>query len=287
MEVTQLAYNGLADLRRRFGMLFQTAALFDSMTVGENVGLALREHTRKGEAEILRICEEKLALVGLPGIQEKKPADLSGGMRKRVGLARAIAMDPDYILYDEPTTGLDPITSEQINMLIRDLQQNAEHHIGRRDARHEECLYDRRPALSSPPGEDPVRRDAGRDPSDRGSDRAAVHQRGGGGASDRRYRERRRRAARSEAGGRMSERSQQIRVGGLHPLGRRPHRRRALVQELQVRRAECQGRWSSSRRPAASSGAIRSRCAACPRGRCRRSASKRAAPSSPSISTRG
>jgi phospholipid/cholesterol/gamma-HCH transport system ATP-binding protein len=104
-------------------MLFQTAALFDSMTVGENVGLALREHTDKSDAEVRKICEEKLALVGLPGIQEKKPADLSGGMRKRVGLARAIAMDPDYILYDEPTTGLDPITAEQINMLIRDLQR--------------------------------------------------------------------------------------------------------------------------------------------------------------------
>jgi phospholipid/cholesterol/gamma-HCH transport system ATP-binding protein len=123
MDVARLEYDELSRLRRRFGMLFQMAALFDSMTVGENVGLALREHTDKREAEIRRICEEKLSLVGLGGIQEKKPADLSGGMRKRVGLARAIAMDPDYILYDEPTTGLDPITSEQINMLIRDLQR--------------------------------------------------------------------------------------------------------------------------------------------------------------------
>ena len=123
IEVTQLPYDGLANLRRRFGMLFQMAALFDSMTVGENVGLALREHTTKSAAEIAAICEEKLTRVGLPGIQGKKPADLSGGMRKRVGLARAIAMDPDYILYDEPTTGLDPITAQQINLLIRDLQQ--------------------------------------------------------------------------------------------------------------------------------------------------------------------
>jgi phospholipid/cholesterol/gamma-HCH transport system ATP-binding protein len=83
----------------------------------------LREHSKKGEAEIRRICEEKLTLVGLPGIQEKKPSDLSGGMRKRVGLARAIAMEPAYVLYDEPTTGLDPITAEQINLLIRDLQR--------------------------------------------------------------------------------------------------------------------------------------------------------------------
>jgi phospholipid/cholesterol/gamma-HCH transport system ATP-binding protein len=123
-SVGGLNYSGLADLRRRFGMLFQMAALFDSMTVGENVGLALREHTRRGEEEIVAICEEKLNLVGLPGIQEKKPADLSGGMRKRVGLARAIAMDPAYVLYDEPTTGLDPITAEQINLLIRDLQRS-------------------------------------------------------------------------------------------------------------------------------------------------------------------
>lgn len=122
-DVVRLEYDELARLRRRFGMVFQMAALFDSMTVGENVGLALREHTDTPEEEIRRICEEKLARVGLPGIQEKKPADLSGGMRKRVGLARAIAMNPDYILYDEPTTGLDPITSEQINLLINDLQR--------------------------------------------------------------------------------------------------------------------------------------------------------------------
>jgi phospholipid/cholesterol/gamma-HCH transport system ATP-binding protein len=122
-DIVRLDHNELSRLRRRFGMVFQTAALFDSMTVGENVGLALRQHTDKSEAEIRGICEEKLSRVGLPGIQEKKPADLSGGMRKRVGLARAIAMDPDYILYDEPTTGLDPITSQQINTLINDLQR--------------------------------------------------------------------------------------------------------------------------------------------------------------------
>jgi phospholipid/cholesterol/gamma-HCH transport system ATP-binding protein len=123
VEVSSLGYDDLANLRRRFGMLFQMAALFDSMTVGENVGLALREHSKKRDAEVRRICEEKLSLVGLAGIQDKKPSDLSGGMRKRVGLARAIAMDPDYVLYDEPTTGLDPITAEQINQLIRDLQR--------------------------------------------------------------------------------------------------------------------------------------------------------------------
>jgi len=103
-------------------MLFQMAALFDSMTVGENIGLALREHTQLSRDEIAAIVAEKLALVNLEGIEQKKPADLSGGMRKRVGLARAIAMDPDYILYDEPTTGLDPVNAQQINELIRELQ---------------------------------------------------------------------------------------------------------------------------------------------------------------------
>lgn len=122
IEVTTLSYADLDGLRKRFGMVFQLAALFDSMTVGENVGLALREHTKKGEGEINAIVAEKLRLVGLAGIEAKKPAELSGGMRKRVGLARAIAMDPAYILYDEPTAGLDPITAQQINILIRDLQ---------------------------------------------------------------------------------------------------------------------------------------------------------------------
>lgn len=122
-DVPSLDYNGLAGLRKNFGMLFQMAALFDSMTVGENVGLGLREHTNLKDAKIAEVVAEKLALVNLPGIEHKKPADLSGGMRKRVGLARAIAMDPKYILYDEPTTGLDPVTAQQINVLIRELQE--------------------------------------------------------------------------------------------------------------------------------------------------------------------
>jgi phospholipid/cholesterol/gamma-HCH transport system ATP-binding protein len=121
--VSELGYDGLAELRKRFGMLFQMAALFDSMTVEENVGLALREHTRKTREEIQAIVTRKLALVNLSGIEDKKPSALSGGMKKRVGLARAIAMDPDYILYDEPTTGLDPVTAQQINVLIRELQE--------------------------------------------------------------------------------------------------------------------------------------------------------------------
>jgi phospholipid/cholesterol/gamma-HCH transport system ATP-binding protein len=122
-EVNALDGDELADLRRSMGMVFQMAALFDSMTVEENVGLGLREHRKLPEAELARIVAEKLELVDLHGIEKKKPAQLSGGMRKRVGLARAIAMDPKILLYDEPTTGLDPITAEQINLLIRDLQK--------------------------------------------------------------------------------------------------------------------------------------------------------------------
>ena len=109
-------------VRKRIGMLFQGAALFDSLTVGENVALPLREHTRLSDAEVRRKVTERLDWVGLQGVEEMKPSSLSGGMRKRVGLARALAMDPAYILYDEPTTGLDPIMSDVINRLIRSLQ---------------------------------------------------------------------------------------------------------------------------------------------------------------------
>ncbi len=112
----------LNEVRKRFGMLFQSSALFDSLTVGENISLPMREHTRVPEAEIRRRTIERLDWVGLQGVEDQKPASLSGGMRKRVGLARAIAMDPAYILYDEPTTGLDPIMSDVINRLIRSLQ---------------------------------------------------------------------------------------------------------------------------------------------------------------------
>ena len=108
----------LQQVRKRMGMLFQSAALFDSMSVGDNVSLGLRKHTSLDAAEIQRIAEEKLAEVGLEGTSGKMPADLSGGMRKRVGLARAIAMDPEVVYYDEPTTGLDPITADAINDLI-------------------------------------------------------------------------------------------------------------------------------------------------------------------------
>jgi len=121
-DVTHLRGGALYKHRRRFGYLFQGAALFDSMDVGENVGLGLRENTRKSAAEIEAIVAEKLALVGLKGIERKRVSELSGGMKKRVGLARAIAMEPEVIIYDEPTTGLDPVTSAVIGELIQGMK---------------------------------------------------------------------------------------------------------------------------------------------------------------------
>src|SRR5512135_1046879 len=114
---------GLNELRKKFGMLFQLSALFDSLTVWENVGFGLKQHTKLSDKEIRKIATEKLALVGLKDVEDKMPVDLSGGMRKRVGLARAICMDAEIILYDEPTTGLDPITADAINDLIIDLRK--------------------------------------------------------------------------------------------------------------------------------------------------------------------
>ncbi|MFH0921911.1 MAG: ABC transporter ATP-binding protein [Fibrobacterota bacterium] len=121
-EISSPRQVDLYKIRMKLGMLFQGAALFDSMDVGENIAFALREHTTLTEKEIADIVAEKLEMVGLRGIERKMPAELSGGMKKRVGLARVIAMNPQVILYDEPTTGLDPITSDTINDLILDMQ---------------------------------------------------------------------------------------------------------------------------------------------------------------------
>jgi phospholipid/cholesterol/gamma-HCH transport system ATP-binding protein len=122
-SVVPLSEEELAPVRKRVAMLFQGGALFDSMNVEQNVGFPLTEHTDKSPAEIADVVAEKLDVVGLPGTQRKMPSELSGGMKKRVALARSIALEPDMILYDEPTTGLDPVTSEKIAQLIADINQ--------------------------------------------------------------------------------------------------------------------------------------------------------------------
>ena len=121
IAIRRVGQKDLFFLRKQFGFLFQGAALFDSMSVSENVSLPLREHTALSEQEIADKVAEKLELVGLPGTEELRPSELSGGMKKRIGLARAIIMDPKYVLYDEPTTGLDPIMAANIDKLIIEL----------------------------------------------------------------------------------------------------------------------------------------------------------------------
>jgi len=121
-EVVGLSERQMSHVRRRVGMLFQGSALFDSLSVRENVAYGLREHLKMDEAAINERVHDSLSRVGLPGIEDMWPADLSGGMKKRVGLARAIAVRPEVLLYDEPTTGLDPINTTRINRLILELK---------------------------------------------------------------------------------------------------------------------------------------------------------------------
>ena len=123
-RIDNLNERQLVPVRQQFGFLFQMGALFDSLTVADNVGFPLREHTEKSPEEIADIVQEKLKLVGLPDVGTKMPVQLSGGQRKRVALARAIALGPRVLLYDEPTTGLDPIRSDVINELILKLQRS-------------------------------------------------------------------------------------------------------------------------------------------------------------------
>ena len=118
LRVDQLSRKDLYALRGRIGYVFQFAALFDSMTIGENVAMGLRKQGELSERDIVTRVDEALRLVDLPDVQHRMPAELSGGMRKRVGIARAIALRPKYILYDEPTTGLDPVTSATIDQLM-------------------------------------------------------------------------------------------------------------------------------------------------------------------------
>jgi len=122
-RIDRLPERRMIDVRKHFGFLFQMSALFDSMTVGENVAFPLREHTAHNRRRIDEIVASKLRMVGLSGLEPKMPAQLSGGQRKRVALARAIALEPQAILYDEPTTGLDPMRADVINELILKLKR--------------------------------------------------------------------------------------------------------------------------------------------------------------------
>ena len=122
-NLNTLNEGALSELRKKFGMLFQAAALLDSLTVWENVGFGLRQHRRLSDREIRDIAKEKLAMVGLRGVEDLMPSELSGGMKKRVGLARAIAMEPEILLSDEPTTGLDPIMADVINELVLEMKR--------------------------------------------------------------------------------------------------------------------------------------------------------------------
>lgn len=124
VEITSLKEDEFDRLRQQMGMVFQYSALFDSMTVGDNVAFGLRQHTTLGESQIQDIIRQKLQMVGLPNTETYMPNELSGGMKKRISLARAIALDPKIILYDEPTSGLDPITSGTISRLIRSMQSH-------------------------------------------------------------------------------------------------------------------------------------------------------------------
>jgi phospholipid/cholesterol/gamma-HCH transport system ATP-binding protein len=122
-DITKYDSKKMKEYLKRFGILFQNAALFDSMSVGENVAFPLREHTNLSNEEIKVKVAEKLHLVGLAGIEDMYPSELSGGMRKRLGLARAIALDPEIMIFDEPTTGLDPVISDAIDNLIIETQK--------------------------------------------------------------------------------------------------------------------------------------------------------------------
>ncbi|MCL4233755.1 MAG: ATP-binding cassette domain-containing protein, partial [Deltaproteobacteria bacterium] len=126
-DMTQLGPVELNDMRRKFGMLFQDGALFDSMTVGENVAFPIKETRRFTKAEVAEKVREALAEVGLHGVGQKMPSELSGGMRKRAALARAIVLGPDIMLYDEPTTGLDPIMTDSIHRLIKSTKEHLGH----------------------------------------------------------------------------------------------------------------------------------------------------------------
>ena len=173
LEVPELSRRELYALRARIGYVFQFAALFDSFTIGENVAMGLRKQDELSEREIAQRVDEALDLVDLPNVADRFPAELSGGMRKRVGIARAIALRPKYILYDEPTTGLDPVTSAVIDQLMVRMREKLQRHRHRHHARHAQRVHRRHAHRHAVPRARPV---GGYDRRDQDDRRSVVRQ---------------------------------------------------------------------------------------------------------------